>query len=330
MTAAPRVSVFIASYDRRHYLAEAIASVLRGNYQDYEVIVSDDAGPLENREVVAACGDRRVRYRRNPVRLGIAGNHLAALREAQGEYFAILNDDDVWEPELLATLVPILDNNPGVVCAFADHHIIDARGVVDPVKTEASSRRWKRDRLSAGLHRSFQKIALVDQSVAIVAGLFRRKAIDADAFRIESGSGYDLWLTYLACRSGAPAWYVPRRLARFRDHPASETARNRVGNARAAIFIYSRFCADPDLGAWRKPLTNRLRFAQLSYALALLDNGDPVAARRFLWPALTSRYGARAGAALALTFTPNRMRSSLVRALRASRQRARPDEAAAR
>jgi glycosyltransferase involved in cell wall biosynthesis len=318
-TVLPRVSVLIATYDRPHYLAGAIASVLRGSYADFEVIVSDDAGPPRNQEVVAAFRDRRVHYRRNPERLGIAGNHLAAAREARGDYVAILNDDDEWEPEMLATLAPILDRNPSVSVAFADHQVIDAFGVIDAAATKASSRRWKRDQLGAGLHRQFWKVALIDQSLAIVAALFRRKVIDWCDFPFETGAAYDLWLSYLACRGDRSAWYVPERLARYRAHPASETALSQERTARAAIFVYARLCGDLSLSGWHRVFADRLKFAQLTYALALLDKGDATAARRHLWSPLLSKYGARTAIALALSFTPGKMRASLIRGLRSTK-----------
>ncbi|MGH7837417.1 MAG: glycosyltransferase, partial [Candidatus Binataceae bacterium] len=259
---------------------------------------------------------------RNFDRLGIAGNHLAAAREARGDYLAVLNDDDEWEPDMLATLAPILDANAGVALAFADHHIIDAAGIIDPAATGASSRRWRRDRLTRGEHGhpQFQRIALVDQSVAIVAALFRQRAIDWQAFPLKTGPAYDLWLTYLAARSGGSAWYVPRRLARFRSHRESVTALDSESTARAAIFIYSRWLATPALKRWRTQFSARLKYAHLRYALALFERGELSAARSYLRPALCSQHGGRAALAIALSFAPDHVRAKLLRALRSIRR----------
>jgi glycosyltransferase involved in cell wall biosynthesis len=320
--APPRVSVLIATHNRPDYLRGAIASALAGTYADFEVIVSDDAGPPANRGVAESFADPRICYRRNPERLGIAGNHLAAMREARGEYIAILNDDDEWERDLLATLVPLLDANANVAVAFADHHIIDADGVVDSVATTASSRLWQRDRLAGGEHGSahLQRIALVDQSVAIVAALFRRSAIDWQDFPLETGPAYDLWLTYLAARSGGTGLYVPRRLARFRVHRESATELERESTARAAIFIYSRWHADPALAKWRRRFSARLKSAQLRYAIALSEQCETKQARAYLWPALRSKHGPRAALSIVLSFTPDRVRVKLLRAMRAVRR----------
>jgi len=317
--ATPRVSVLIATHNRPDYLHGAIASVVAGAYPDFEVIVSDDAGPPRNHLVVESFADPRVRYRRNSDRLGIAGNHLAAAREARGVYLAVLNDDDEWEPDLLATLTPLLDANRNLAVAFADHHIIDADGAIDAAATASSSRRWKRDRLAEGEYgdRNFQRIALVDQSVAIVAALFRSSAIDWSEFSLEAGPAYDLWLTYLAFCSGGAAWYTPRWLARFRVHRESASVLESENAARAAIFIYSRLSAEPALANWRRPLTARLKNAHLRYALALSERGETRPAREHLWPALCSKHGPRAALAMALSFAPDQLRAMLMRGLRA-------------
>ncbi|HLW71098.1 MAG TPA: glycosyltransferase family 2 protein [Candidatus Binataceae bacterium] len=317
--ATPRVSVLIATHNRPDYLRGAIASVLLGAYAEFEVIVSDDAGPPHNRAVVESFADPRVHYRRNPERLGIAGNHLAAARDARGDYVAVLNDDDVWEPELLATLAPLLDANVNLAVAFADHHIIDADGALDAAATASSSRRWKRDRLADREYgnRDFQRIALVDQSIAIVAALFRRSAIDWSDFPLETGPAYDLWLTYLACRGGGAAWYASRRLARFRVHRESASVLESASAACAAIFIYSRLSADPALAHWRRLFAARLKYAHLRYALALSERGGTKSPREHLWLALCSKHGPRAALAMALSFVPDHVRANLLRRTRA-------------
>src|ERR1700723_1215347 len=105
----PRVSVVIATYNRPAFLRCAITSVLRGSYQNFEIIVTDDAGSEQNRQVVESFGDPRLCYRSNAVRLGSAGNHREGLKIATGEYIGLLNDDDEWDTDFLKRLVPIVN-----------------------------------------------------------------------------------------------------------------------------------------------------------------------------------------------------------------------------
>lgn len=313
--ASPRVSVIITTRDRPVYLAEAIKSVLAGEFQDFEIIVTDDAGVSENRQVAEGFGDARIRYRRNAVCLQSAQNHREAARVARGEYIAILNDDDAWEPHLLATLVPLLERHR-VAVAFGDHQVMDAHGVVDAEATAESSRRWKRERLAEGVHRPFQRLAVIEQSLAMQAALIRRSAMDWEDCPAEVGPLYDLWLNYMLCRSGGAAYYVAQWLARYRAHQSSSTVTGGARTASAMVFVYARMLADPQLRMWRGELAQRLRAAKLTYALALIESKEARAARRQLRGAFYPGQLTRAGLALALSWIPANAGATVLRRLR--------------
>ena len=308
----PRVSVVIATYNRPAFLRCAIASVVRGSYENFEIIVTDDAGSKENRQVVESFGDPRLRYRRSAVRLGSAGNHREGLKIATGEYIRLLNDDDEWDKELLTRLVPIIDENSNVVVAFSDHWVIDAEGDIDAGASDQATRRFKRDKLSAGLHQPFYRIALVDQSVPMVAALLRRDAIEWNDSPQETSSLYDFWVTYLAARTDMGAWYVPERLARYRVHGTNETAIAGERVIRPAIYIYTRLIADPNFAQLRPEFAKRLQQAQRSYGIFLLRKGYAGQSREYLKAAMPDR---RAAAALALSYAPKAVRSLALAAL---------------
>jgi glycosyltransferase involved in cell wall biosynthesis len=299
-------------------LAEALSSVLDGEFQNFEIIITDDAGVPENRNVVDSFRDSRTRYRRNSICLQSARNHREAARIARGQFVAILNDDDVWEPNLLATLVPIMDRYL-VAVAFGDHHVMDAVGVVDERASQESSRRWKRDVLIAGVHHPLQRLAVIDQSLAMQAALIRRSAIDWEDCPAEVGPLYDLWLNYLLSRTGEAAYYVPERLARYRSHQASSTVEGGLRTASAAVFVYSRMLADPLMTSSRSSLTRRLRSAKLTCALALLERNHPREARRLLRSAIYPGQITRAGLSFGLSWMPGDSGVAVLRYLRRMR-----------
>lgn len=308
----PHVSVVIATYKRPAFLRCAIASVLRGSYENFEIVVTDDAGSEESRQVVESFGDSRLRYRHNSTRLGSAGNHREGLKIATGDYIGLLNDDDEWDAEFLKRLVPIIDENANVVVAFSDHWVIDANGDIDAGASDQATRRFKRDALSAGLHQPFYRMALVDQSVPMVAALLRRDAIEWADSPQETSSLYDFWITYLAARTGMGAWYVPERLARYRVHGTNETAIASVRVTKPAIYVYTRLIADPIFIELRPELARRLKQARRSYGIFLLRKGYARQSREYLRTAMPDR---RAAAALALSYAPKVVRSLALAAL---------------
>jgi glycosyltransferase involved in cell wall biosynthesis len=302
----PLVSVVLPTYNRPDYLREALESALHQTYDHLEILVADDASADATREVVSQFSDKRLQYRRNAANLGQGRNIIGTCRAARGTYVAMLHDDDHWEPEFLATLVPQLERNPGAVLAFCDLTIIDAAGRVDPQSTEAVSRQSGRHMLQRGIHRPFCALGLVRNSLTLaMASVIRRSALDWADFPPEVDTTYDLWLAYLLCATGKGAYYEPRRLVQYRMHPQSLTNRTRARTDRGLMYCYTRFLADPTLSQFRKDFRRLYGRAQVDLGLQLLWAGQPTAARLHLWSTLQRRPTPKLAAALALSLVPS-------------------------
>jgi glycosyl transferase family 2 len=320
---APLVSVVIATYNRPDYLRSAIASVVHGDYRNVRIIVTDDSGADANRQIAESFADPRIVYHRNETRLGIAANHIQAFRNlAAGEFIAVLNDDDEWEPSFLAKLVPILLDNPDVVLAFSDHYIIDERGRIDMTATEMNTRRWRRDVLARGLHRPFWR-CLLDQSIPVAqASVIRRAAIDWQDFPAEVGALWDPWLGYLACRTGQPCYYLAERLTRYRVHGNSWTATSSADGSLGMILLYSRLMALPELAAMRGEVAARCAEAYRLHGLFLVQAGRARAARKDLRRAIAlGGVTPQRAFAFALAAMPGALGAAILRALRHARRR---------
>jgi len=92
----PKISILIPTYNRAHYLVDAIESSLIQDYPNFEVIVSDNHSTDETEECVKKyLSDPRFRYYRNATNLGSGTNYKMLLYEyARGEYGHFLADDD--------------------------------------------------------------------------------------------------------------------------------------------------------------------------------------------------------------------------------------------
>ena len=85
----PKVTVCLPTYNRAHYLREAIESVLSQTFQDFELLICDNASTDETSEVVKSFRDARIRYVRhsrniNRVRFVVNPRPRAGVHESQG------------------------------------------------------------------------------------------------------------------------------------------------------------------------------------------------------------------------------------------------------
>ncbi|HCO19315.1 MAG TPA: glycosyl transferase [Tissierellales bacterium] len=95
----PTVSVIIPTYNRAHMVDRAIRSVLSQTYQDFELIVADDASTDNTEEVVEGFDDERIRYICHKENSGTSvAPRNTGIKAARGEYIAFLDSDDEWLP----------------------------------------------------------------------------------------------------------------------------------------------------------------------------------------------------------------------------------------
>ena len=108
-----KVSVLMPVYKTNEaYLREAIESILKQIFTDFEFLIVDDC-PSDTREaIVKSYNDSRIVYSINPQNFGIAGVRNKLIDMAQGEYLAIMDHDDVSLPERFQKQVEILDAHP--------------------------------------------------------------------------------------------------------------------------------------------------------------------------------------------------------------------------
>ena len=97
----PTVSVVMCTYNGEAYLRQQLDSLLRQTYPLMEIIIQDDHSTDHTAEIAEAYGKEHphIRLSVNPTRKGINNNFISAFAKARGEYIAVCDQDDIWEPE---------------------------------------------------------------------------------------------------------------------------------------------------------------------------------------------------------------------------------------
>ncbi len=122
-----RVSVIIPVYKVEKFVAATIKSVLAQTYKNFELLIIDDGSPDRSVEICQQFTDPRIKIIRQENR-GVAAARNIGIRQAQGEYIALLDADDLWLPEKLEKHVEHLENSPDVGVSFSRSAFIDSAG----------------------------------------------------------------------------------------------------------------------------------------------------------------------------------------------------------
>lgn len=123
MSNIPLVSVVIPTFNRAHCLPEAIDSVLKQSYRNYEIIVVDDGSGDDTKEKLNPYANQiRYFYQKNR---GVSSARNRGIRESRGEWIAFLDSDDVWQVDKLKVQIQDLCANPNAIAHMVDE-IVEA------------------------------------------------------------------------------------------------------------------------------------------------------------------------------------------------------------
>jgi len=217
-----RVSIGVPVYNGERYLSAALDSLLTQTYEDFELIICDNASTDRTGEIARsyAAKDQRVRYARNEKNLGASRNYGRTFALSSGEYFRWAPADDLSGPEFLARCVEVLDREPRAVLAYPKTSFIDEHGRCYAEYDD-------------GLHlqspRPSERFRLLLQRLGYVNALYG--LMRADVVRRTRPLGtYPGWdVVFLADLSlYGTFWEIPEVLFYRRFHPGASSSMDRV------------------------------------------------------------------------------------------------------
>ena len=206
----PRVSVIIPTHNRSRLLGAAVASVLRQSFQDFEIIIVDDASTDGTEAFVRALADERIRYLKHSTHRNVSAARNTGVLGSRGELLAFLDDDDEWLPSKLERQLNVLDECAlvvgGVYTGFAmvDRTTGNVMGTIVPSKGGHI------------LHELCRHNCIGTASTMVL----RRKCLEEVGLfdeTVDYGEEYDMWIR-LARRFEFT--YLEEPLVRYSVHPA--------------------------------------------------------------------------------------------------------------
>ncbi len=134
------VSVIIPSFNRRHTLARAIESVLAQQHAPHEIIVVDDGSTDDTAQWL------RSQYSQlniiSQTNKGVSAARNTGIKNATGEWIALLDSDDCWFPQKLSVQLQLLQQQPDVRLCHSEEHWIRAGKRVNPMNKHQKTGGW--------------------------------------------------------------------------------------------------------------------------------------------------------------------------------------------
>lgn len=220
------VTIGIPTYNRLHYLKEAVESALAQTYPNIEIIISQN--PYKDESITQSIStwcqalarqNPKVRYQLNPRNLGSPANFNAIADAARGEYLAFIGDDDRLLPNCVEKLLKAMQ--PDTNLAFSNHYFINSEGKRMEKESDECTQKYGRDRLSPGEIPN-SKIAAWQASVSFFACLTRTEDFQRIRFRENIGTP-DWEFFILLAQEGGRFVFIPDNLSEIRRHDQTST-----------------------------------------------------------------------------------------------------------
>ena len=134
----PLVTLAIPTFNRASWLNECVRSALAQSYQNFEVVVSDNASTDETAEVLRRIDSPKLRVLRQETNIGPVPNWNACLAAAKGDYIVFVSDDDRIAPWLLERCMALvrIDSHLPVVLALGDIYFASQRRTTPAVASQ--------------------------------------------------------------------------------------------------------------------------------------------------------------------------------------------------
>jgi len=286
MNGDPVISVLIPTYNYARYLGEAVGSVLAQEIEQIEIVIADDASTDDTATVCAelASRDRRIRFHRHPVNIGMVNNWNWCLREARGRFVKyVLADDALHTGDALVKMAAVLEERPEVALVTSSRLVMDEQSNVinwwKPLGDEDAlipASEW----VAAHIEDEPSTLNSIGEPTAV---MFRaddaRRGFDVSMRQLVD---LEMWLHVLGGRS---LYYLAEPLCRFRRHALQQTEVNKTGHVhkQEEVELCYRYCPERsrrhvlfrkmqrmkkyDVPAYR-PLIDRIRadYGPLAYA----------------------------------------------------------------
>lgn len=229
------VSIAMTTYNGEKFVREQLDSILLQTYTNLEIIISDDNSTDSTYSILNEYSnlDSRIKLFKNDTNLGLVKNFEKALSLCSGEYIALADQDDIWLPEKVETLLNEIGNHDLACSSFT---LIDEEGKEIPRK-KSLMKDMAKSLLQKEIKFSVENMFYTN-FVTGCTTLFK-KSLLIKALPIPDGECYhDWWIATVALKQNGIKYLFDHQLIRYRQHSKNHTGiKNRSKESIANIQL---------------------------------------------------------------------------------------------
>ncbi|MEM6751976.1 MAG: glycosyltransferase family A protein [Cyanobacteria bacterium P01_C01_bin.38] len=230
----PKISVIIPAYNAMNYLPDTLDNLLKQTYSDFEIIIVNDGSSDSIKQWFSQFKDPRLKLiNQENQGAGIARN--TGITNAEGEYLAFLDADDIWESTKLEKQASILEENPqvGLVYSWVEYISETGQSTGRIVKHQAEGNVWEklilRNLVECG------SVAMVRRSCFDDVGIFDKNL----------SSFVEDWDMWLRIAERFPFKVIEEVLVYYRQHPNGGSKNWQAMEENYKVVIEKSFSSAP-------------------------------------------------------------------------------------
>ncbi len=225
MMGSPKISVLMPVYNAKEYLTEAMESLLKQSFADFELVIIDDCSKDGSAELVSRNSDPRIRLIKNEQNLGVARTLNVGLRFCRGEFIARMDADDIADPSRLERQHDFLVSHKDIDVVGADIIRMDSAGN-DLAEQHRNPDTWGK----------LKWLMFLNCSIAHPTIMARKTFFEkVGEYSIVTGEDFALWHT--AIDKGLRLQNLPLPLLRYRVHVKSISKARVLEHLEAAADV---------------------------------------------------------------------------------------------
>jgi glycosyltransferase involved in cell wall biosynthesis len=216
------ISVCMATYNGERYVEMQLQSILRQLAESDEIIVVDDASTDRTREKIFSLHDSRIRLIEHYENRGVLCSFEDAIRSASGKVIFLSDQDDIWLPDKVSTILRMFQLHPKIDLVASDASLIDEDGAII-----GASYYEQRGSFRSGVVRNICRCSYLGCTMAFRSRI-REKVLP---FPLGRDVLHDLWIGIINSFIGGQTLYLDRPLVCYRRHE-----HNATGNSRLSVM----------------------------------------------------------------------------------------------